>query len=764
MKQRIVQHAPVAVFIALVLSMNRPFDGWAKDEPPRYRVICEDGRVVSGREIDHPQKAWTHGGGLKLDGRSLSGKHEAPRLIQDLSREARLIGPHVEFTNGDRLPGRIQGILDADVGRGLPRRLSVLLTPPLQAVENEGPMVTVHPSRIVRAVLQVEPGAASTLPPGHLMLADKRVVPYRAMRWRRNDLQVLTSEGIRAFPLEDVVAWHAEASGRAAAVLEDHERAPERSKDQPLDVVLRIQVQNGALMSSPAWRVVSPGSREILLVQPSWAVTPMRVNADTVVRFWIRPLNRVPLSLLPATLVERRDYTGFRWPWYRDRNVHGQELRSDPVVATTGIGMHAYCTVSFELPDGARSFSSRVAIDSSSGRGGCAKAAVFADRVGEERLWESGFLRGGQPPVQTPAVAVVGKKRLVLVADFGHEGRPRGADPFDIRDAVNWLDPMVEVEGSGTVQPIEQRLPQLREWNRGQRLREDFSTVPVWHRRIQRWTYALRPNRNEAIRLSRTVTLTPANAWLSISAGRNRYDRGHHELSVWVDGKRTGTFLNGDVQTNVSPDDFCERVWGLGAFVGREVCLEVEIKPKSVPGGKPPAGVTFEHLGLTPLVEGLPREGEIIRPDISLGKLTPLHVNLVNEDDQLRPGKLANGKPLVLRSLPCTAGYGVRAGAEIRYALRPEWHRFVAVVGLTTEGWQGIGPFSLTVDGKSIWQSAEPAQFDRVTEPRQIDVAIPPGGKTITLKIARGESYGAWAYAGFVLDTASNPVDGRNKR
>jgi hypothetical protein len=39
-----------------------------------------------------------------------------------------------------------------------------------------------------------------------------------------------------------------------------------------------------------------------------------------------------------------------------------------------------------------------------------------------------------------------GRRVLLLVADSEHEGRPPGADPFDIRDSMDWLEPHLELD------------------------------------------------------------------------------------------------------------------------------------------------------------------------------------------------------------------------------------------------------------------------------------------------------------------------------
>ena len=65
-------------------------------------------------------------------------------------------------------------------------------------------------------------------------------------------------------------------------------------------------------------------------------------------------------------------------------------------------------------------------------------------------------------------------RSLVLAADDAHAGRPAGADPFDVRDAVDWADPMLVLDEATLVAGQAARLPRL---------------VPAW----EGWTVATDP-------------------------------------------------------------------------------------------------------------------------------------------------------------------------------------------------------------------------------------------------------------------------------
>ena len=65
--------------------------------------------------------------------------------------------------------------------------------------------------------------------------------------------------------------------------------------------------------------------------------------------------------------------------------------------------------------------------------------------IGGKTAFENPLLVGsGHTADSRGAVARRGvPRRLTLVADAAAMNRPPGADPFDVRDAVDWLEPVV---------------------------------------------------------------------------------------------------------------------------------------------------------------------------------------------------------------------------------------------------------------------------------------------------------------------------------
>ena len=137
-------------------------------------------------------------------------------------------------------------------------------------------------------------------------------------------------------------------------------------------------------------------------------------------------------------------------------------MRSDQQASGWGIGVHANNTLEFELPLFVRSFQARIGLDESAGTGGCVRVRVLANDLAGQVLYESPFLIGSQKvidigPIDLPG-PTDGRRLLILVTDQAHQGRPKGADPLDIRDELNWIDPVLGLDPQHLQSEIQKRL------------------------------------------------------------------------------------------------------------------------------------------------------------------------------------------------------------------------------------------------------------------------------------------------------------------
>jgi hypothetical protein len=206
--------------------------------------------------------------------------------------------------------------------------------------------------------------------------------------------------------------------------------------------------------------------------------------------------------------------------------------------------------------------------------------------------------------------------------------------------------------------------------------------------------------------------------------------------------------MNGEFRTSAGPDDVHQRVWQLSRHIGKEAVVSLLLTPHG-DGNSTPAGIIWQTIRFAPLIDDLPAGGEPIRPDVPLTTLNPTTV--LGPRPDLAPGKIDGGKPLGIRDYPFDEGFGTRCNVALTYELDPTWARFVAVVGLA-DGWQAVGPYEVLLDGEPHFATTNPPTFGRNTPGRQLDVPVPAGHKTITLRVKGQSSHAAWANAGFMLE------------
>ncbi|MBS0210988.1 MAG: NPCBM/NEW2 domain-containing protein [Planctomycetes bacterium] len=121
-------------------------------------------------------------------------------------------------------------------------------------------------------------------------------------------------------------------------------------------------------------------------------------------------------------------YLSVEWPYERDRNVLGTQLRARRRLYAKGIGMHSTSRLTFKLDGTARTFESEIAIDDAARGGGSCRFRVFVDAA---EKFASPEITGGDAPVPV-RVELGDGKLLSLIVDFG--------DRADELDYANWLN------------------------------------------------------------------------------------------------------------------------------------------------------------------------------------------------------------------------------------------------------------------------------------------------------------------------------------
>lgn len=552
-------------------------------EDPIYTASFADGTYVTDGRIGN----WHDTGAQpNLNGKNLFDATAPVRwLISNSNQQVLRPDAFVEFVGGDRLPGRVQEFRHGaeDWRERLPPHLVVKPGLPIDLPgKPERTRISVRTDSLRRVVWQRR--ASDRYQPGTLFYLDGRETTFRSLRWSNGAVLILQKEGTRRVPFAEIAEIHLpQRDGWDAYFDMLAELTPDISSR-----LMRAATFNGlvATTSLERFRATAfsgdPNSWYHML-QPAWSLDPLWIQHASIRARRVYLPQEVPLSIIEPVRTSQKSIVGMGWTWQADRNVRGESLRCGGKQFGWGLGMQARSELAFTLPAVAKSFRAWVGLDEAVGRGGCARAALFVNAASGQPLWQSQHLIGSSQAVDTGAIALAGpaagQKFLVLVADPAHADRPAGADPFDIRDMVDWLVPQLELDTEKLKAEVAARSSQI---------------IPAW----QDWKVAIAPgaklivnnrydntrpielarNRHETIMqggpfvASRTWTVTPEQKYLVL---------GIYRYADVSQPSRIEVRVNGNPLTDAEvPERRAERresplLVSLERFVGQEINVEL---------------------------------------------------------------------------------------------------------------------------------------------------------------------------------------------
>jgi len=325
------------------------------------------------------------------------------------------------------------------------------------------------------------------------------------------------------------------------------------------------------------------------ILQPVWSLDPLWVPFDSIRMRWSFAPEQVPLcrirpaaTLSPPFLAE-----------YTNRGWAGRPLRSGGQSYAWGFAVHAYSELRFPLPQCATAFRSSIGLDSIVGPDGCARARVYVGSTRGKCAYESPLLIGSKKTVDSGRVAVKfpsdGPKLLVLQADPVDRGFPSGADPLNIRDKLDWLDPQLELDTARLREQVHRQVGPLIGALPGWTLRLDRRGVYTWTSHFdeksppgKRRFWTMLQAGAQPLSLSREMTIAPADKWLVVHLGLPGGENPRSDtITLRVGGWK--------VQSRKVPmrqlwqDRPAPLVFSLAQYQGKKVTLELT----QAPGGKP---------------------------------------------------------------------------------------------------------------------------------------------------------------------------------
>lgn len=551
-------------------------------DPPTFTVTFADG----GRVVGQPIVGW-HGvqPQPQCGGRSLFDPGTPARwaVSEPLAATGVPAGPVIEFIGGDRLPGSVEGWRPGRQDPG-PRRPPCLVVRPAVPLERlAGPVpatldVTVD---LVSRIVWI-PRVGPALPPGTIRLVDGRESGFRSLRWSPDSVLVLTADGTERFSVADL----AEVVMPASDPWVDYVRLVAALSPALPARLLRVETVGGMVATAalePQRGVGDPNDPRTWrhAIQPAWMSESLWLPHADVRRRVFFAAAEPPLTVVHPTAVRRTATFGGSWTWRTDRNVQGGPLAANGGAAGWGYGVQAHCELTLPLPTMASSFRTAVALDQVVGTGGCVRTAVHLDAAGATPIWQSPHLVGTRDPLDTGWIGLPRggdrARAVVLVADMAHDGRPTGADPHDIRDVVDWIDPMVTLVPEELAAAVVGQVP---------------ATVHAWRECDVEGSFAgrvvvdaLRGGETPvlvrqvaprgATAVARSLRVAADEPWLAVAVSRTAASPSR--LEIRVDGRTAGVV---DVPERTAGQPLRPFLVSLADAVGRTA--EVELVPLAV--------------------------------------------------------------------------------------------------------------------------------------------------------------------------------------
>lgn len=424
------------------------------------------GRFADGTQLSGHISEWHSGGHPRLGDRLLFDPSRPITLLQNQTAAERTAPEKfLEMVGGDRLP--FERLVPSETsGASVTAEIPHLLVEtPSEAhqVRGGGPL-RIRTEWLRRIVWQSLP--AVTYQPNTLFYRDGSKVSFRSLRIRAASVSLLTDQQRMEVKLEDVAELH-------FAPLD-----PWKSYYQQLALLspdcysLLFQVESFTGLRCTLSRqrlepfeISERPPNWYWLAAPAWSLDPLLITSEQVAQARFYWAQEIALGgMVPEKVVERSVVP------HRLHAQTGTSVLGTPLVCANesfgwGFGVSTYSELYLRLPITAKVFRVAVGLDEQAGSGGCARAEIYANSKSGQPLFRSELLLGGRQAESTGAIQLDGVQDLVLVADSAHADRPAGADPFEIRDFVNWCEPRLELDRQALVAEVR---PEI------------FSVAPGW--------------------------------------------------------------------------------------------------------------------------------------------------------------------------------------------------------------------------------------------------------------------------------------------
>ena len=578
----------------------------------RYVAMFADGsraEEVEVREWNEPNAQ------PKIGGRALFDPAVPVRWIIDRQQTAASKPTaYIEFEGGDRLAG---DVLAYSEGRENPYESK----PPFLIVK---PNLDVQPPDVnIPAELRVttewvrkivwEHVGSNELQPSTVWLRTGASIAYRSLRWSAQGIILLTSEGVKEFSFSDLGEIHFpkinpwNAYYEQLAVLSPHIKSR----------LMQLSGTDGSRWTTSLERFQARhhGDKNrpdhcYQLIQPAWSLDSIWIRYRTIRSWRFFSPHEIPISCLSPVQATHKGVFGGMWECQLDQNIQQGPLQSADKEFGWGFGVQGTSELVFEYPETARAMRTQFGLDRIAETGGCINVEVLLGNgqsvLKQTNLIGSAFV--GTVSWQDLPAGKPEQRRIAFRTEMAHEGRPAGADPFDVRDVLNWYEPELRLDPASLESEVSTRriarLPGLFGWtlSPGDVASVNVANViDVTDVRDPQFRLTLRPTEVFSL-MSRKVKIGSADRWLSLIASRFADNTSPSTVQVRIDGRVFGEF---DVPIRQSMADPEPMLVFVQAFQGKTVTVEVVVYPTNEKSWVDWRGfsVTPERPGLLTLFE-----------------------------------------------------------------------------------------------------------------------------------------------------------------
>lgn len=552
----------------------------------RYAAMFADGSRAQEAEV----REWCEPTSQpKIAGRNLFDPNVPVRWIIDRNQPPVLKPPmYVEFVGLDRLAGEVVGYSD---GHETPYETQPphLIVRPVAEVQ---PPDVVVPSDVrvttdwLRRVVWEQMGT-DEYRPGTIWLRSGTSLTFRTLRWNSSGVTLLTNDGVKELALGELGEIHLPKINPWAAYYDQLAILSPETKSR----VIQIHGLDGSRWTTSFERFQSRhlGDRNrpeqwYQLIQPAWSLDSVWLRYRTLRAWQFFVPHEIPLSNFAPVQVKHQALFGAGWGWQTDQNAHRGLLQSFDQDFGWGFGVHGTSELVFEYPETARAVRTQFGLDRIAGTGGCVNVELLVGNdqsvMKQANLTGSAFV-SSMNWLDLPSVPSE-SRRITLRTEMAHTGRPAGADPFDIRDVLNWYEPEIRLDPvalqAEVASRVVNRLPGFIGWtlsDHDAHAMKAVNVTDVLDARDPVFRRAVRSTDSFYI-LSRKVKVGSNDHWMAVIASRFAENTSPTAIQIRVDGRVLGEFEVPLRQSIVDPEPMLVSVQ---AYRGKSVSVELIVYP-----------------------------------------------------------------------------------------------------------------------------------------------------------------------------------------